>query len=261
VLNRHVSIKWPVGEPTPYRIVGVAADVDDMNVKPQPGLTIYTLGGGARLFVRAAGDPHRLVPQITRVIREIAANQAVERPATLEDIRAEMLSPDRLNAFVFSGFAGIALLIAVVGVSGVLAFLVSARTREFGVRLAIGSSPWLLLTGVIRDGMRIAVVGVALGVTGGYALVLAAKSLFGGVQLPSIFTGDRRCRRAYRRRHCGVAHTGGACFPGGRAGGAPLGVRQVYWLHANDLGLRLDRLRGPGDGGVCSASQNGGNTN
>ena len=186
VLNRHVSVKWPIGEPTSYRIVGVAADVDDLNVRPQPGLTIYTLGGGSRLFVRAAGDPHRLVPEVTRIIREIAANQAVERAATLEDIRAEMLSPDRLNAFVFSGFAGIALLIAVVGVAGVLAFLVSARTREFGVRLAIGSSPRLLLAGVLRDGMRIAVVGVAVGVTAGYALVVAAQRFFGGVQLPGI---------------------------------------------------------------------------
>jgi predicted permease len=186
VLNRHVSVKWPVGEPTSYRIVGVAADVDDINVRPQAGLTIYTLGGGSRLFVRAAGDPHSLVPKVTRVIREIAANQAVERAATLEDIRAEMLLPDRLNAFVFSGFAGIALLIAVVGVAGVLAFLVSARTREFGVRLAIGSSPRLLLAGVLRDGIRIAVVGVAVGVTAGYALVVAAQRFFGGVQLPGI---------------------------------------------------------------------------
>jgi putative ABC transport system permease protein len=136
--------------------------------------------------VRAAGDPHSLVPKVTRVIREIAANQAVERAATLEDIRAEMLLPDRLNAFVFSGFAGIALLIAVVGVAGVLAFLVSARTREFGVRLAIGSSPRLLLAGVLRDGIRIAVVGVAVGVTAGYALVVAAQRFFGGVQLPGI---------------------------------------------------------------------------
>jgi predicted permease len=186
VLNRHLSVKWPTGKPTAFRIVGVAADGDDMNVRPQPGLTVYTFGGGSRLFVRAAGDPHALVPEVTRIIREIAANQAVERAATLEDIRAELLSPERLNAFVFSGFAGIALLIAVVGVAGVLAFLVSARTREFGVRLAIGSSPRLLLAGVLRDGMRIAVVGTVAGVAGGYALVVAAQRFFGGVQLPGV---------------------------------------------------------------------------
>src|SRR4030095_17263796 len=68
----------------------------------------------------------------------------------------------------------------------VLSFLVSARTREFGVRLAIGSSPRLLLALVLRDGMRIAFVGVAVGVTGGYALVVAAQRFFGGVQLPGI---------------------------------------------------------------------------
>ena len=95
--------------------------------------------------MRAAGDPYALVPAVTRVIREISADQPVERAATLEDVRAEVLSPERLNAFVFSGFAGIALLIAVVGVAGVLAFSVSARTREFGVRLAVGSAPRHLL--------------------------------------------------------------------------------------------------------------------
>jgi predicted permease len=187
VLNRHLSVTWPTApKPQSFRIVGVAADVDDMNVRPQPGLTFYTFGGSSRLFVRAAGDPYALVPQVTRIIREIAANQPVERAATLEDIRAEMLSPERLNAFVFSGFAGIALLIAVVGVAGVLAFLVSARTREFGVRLAIGSSPRLLLAGVLRDGIRIAVIGVVVGVTGGYALVVAVQRFFGGVQLPGV---------------------------------------------------------------------------
>jgi hypothetical protein len=65
-----------------------------------------------------------------------AANQPVERAATLEDIRAEVLTPDRLNSLVFGLFATVALLIAVVGVAGVLAFSVSARTREFGIRLA-----------------------------------------------------------------------------------------------------------------------------
>ena len=64
-----------------------------------------------------------------------------QRAATLNDIRAEVLSPERLNAMVSGGFAGVALLIAIVGVAGVLAFSVSGRTREFGIRLAIGSQP------------------------------------------------------------------------------------------------------------------------
>jgi ABC-type antimicrobial peptide transport system permease subunit len=103
-------------------------------------------------------------------------NQIIERAATLEDVRAEVLTPERLNAFVVSGFAGIALLIAVVGVSGVLAFSVSARTREFGVRLAIGSAPRQLLMQVISEAASIVVVGIGLGLTGSYAVAEVSAS-------------------------------------------------------------------------------------
>ena len=92
-------------------------------------------------------------------------------------MRAEVLSPERLNAFVFSGFAGIALLIAVVGVAGVLAFSVSARTREFGVRLAIGSAPRHLLTRVLSEGALIAAIGIAAGAAGGYAFARRGREL------------------------------------------------------------------------------------
>ena len=85
---------------------------------------------------------------------------------------------------MFSGFAGIALLIAVVGVAGVLAFSVSARTREFGVRLAVGSAPRQLLTRVLSEGVVIAAIGIAAGAAGGYVLARVAARLFGHVQLP-----------------------------------------------------------------------------
>ena len=146
-LNRKVWWTDPYfGKPQPHRIIGVAANVDDVNIARAPALAIYhpyqQFGHAGRLFVHAAGDPYALVKPITGVIRQMSANQPVERAATLEDIRADVLAPERLNAFVFSGFAGVALLIAAVGVAGVLAFGVSARTREFGVRLAVGSTPY-----------------------------------------------------------------------------------------------------------------------
>ena len=99
-------------------------------------------------------------------------------------MRAEVLSPERLNAFVLSGFAGIALLIAVVGVAGVLAFSVSARTREFGVRLAVGSAPRHLLMQVLSEGAAIAVIGIVAGAAGGFALVRVAARFLEHVQLP-----------------------------------------------------------------------------
>ncbi len=173
------------------RIVGVAADVDDENVVPGPTMTVYhpfeqEMHGG-RLFVHAAGDPYALVPTITRIVRDLSAEQPVEHAATLDDIRAEVLAPTRLNAFVFGGFAGVALLIAVVGVAGVLAFSVSARTREFGIRLAIGSAPRHLLTGVLNEGVVIAGGGIAVGVAGGLILTRIVGSYIQNVQTPGVW--------------------------------------------------------------------------
>jgi ABC-type antimicrobial peptide transport system permease subunit len=164
------------------------ADVDDENVVPGPTLTIYhpfqQMPFAGRLFVHTAGDPYALAAPVTRIIREISADQPVERAATLADVRAEVLAPERLNAFVFSGFAGVALLIAVVGVAGVLAFSVSARTRELGVRLAIGSTPRHLLAGVLSEGARIASIGIVAGAAGGYAFGGVAASYLENMRLP-----------------------------------------------------------------------------
>jgi predicted permease len=176
----------------PRRIVGVVADMDDENLVPGPALTVYhpfaqiQQFGGDRLFVHAHTNPYGLVSPITRIIREMSADQIVERAATLEDVRAEVLTPDRLNAFVFGGFAAVALLIAVVGVAGVLAFSVSGRTREFGIRLAIGSQPRHLVTGVIAEGALMAALGVVTGAVCGYALARLAGSFFQDVPMPGV---------------------------------------------------------------------------
>ncbi len=188
-LNRRLTpsnLGTNLGSPQPSRIVGIVADVDEDNVVQEPSMIVYypLRGGGGRLFVRASGNPRVLIPSVTRTIREISADQAVERPATLEDIRTEVLAPERLNAFVFSALGGIALLIAIVGVAGVLAFSVSARTREFGVRLAVGSTPRDLRAGVLWDGVRTAAIGIAAGAAGGYALARMAGGFFENVQLP-----------------------------------------------------------------------------
>ena len=176
----------------PRRIVGIAADVDDENIVPGAALSVYhpfeqEIGGG-RLFVHAKNNPYGLVSPITRIIRELSPEQPVEKAATLDDIRAEVLAPDRLNALVFGGFAAVALTIAVVGVAGVLAFSVSARTREFGIRLAIGSAPRHLLTRVLGEGAVIAVGGIVAGVLTGIALAWLAGRYFTDVRVPTATT-------------------------------------------------------------------------
>jgi predicted permease len=176
----------------PRRIVGVVADVDDENVVPGPAMTVYhpmdqEMGGG-RLFVHARTDPYPMVPTITKIIRELSAEQPVEKAATLDDIRAEVLAPNRLNAMVFGGFSMVALAIALVGVAGVLAFSVSARTREFGVRLAIGSTPAELLSRVLREGAIIAILGIVTGIVGGLALTRLVSGYLGEIAMPGTLT-------------------------------------------------------------------------
>jgi putative ABC transport system permease protein len=137
-----------------------------------------------RLFVHVRTDPYALINPITRTIRNLSVDQPVERAATLEDVRAEVLTPDRLNAMVFGGFAMVALTIAVVGVAGVLAFSVSARTREFGIRLAVGSQPRRLLARVIAEGTAITAAGIGAGLACGFGFERLAGTYFESVKMP-----------------------------------------------------------------------------
>jgi len=194
-VNRHVFWTDPVMKfipgisVAPHRIIGVTADIDDEHVVPGPILTIYNpfeegpMFGG-RLFIHTSANPYSLVTPVTRIIRDMSVEQPVERAATLEDVRAEVLTPDRLNTVVFGVFAAVALAIALVGVAGVLAFSVSARTREFGVRLAIGAQPRQLLASVIAEGAVMAAGGVVAGAACGYVLVRLARSSFEDVKMP-----------------------------------------------------------------------------
>jgi hypothetical protein len=200
-INRHVYWTDPVLQffpgteleksrlTAPHRIIGVTADIDDGHVVPEPTLTVYSPFNefpifGGRIFIHTGANPYALVVPVTRVIHDLSVDQPVEHPASLEDIRAEVLTPDRLNSLVFGVFAAVALAIAVVGVAGVLAFSVSSRTREFGIRLALGSAPQRLLKGVIAQGTTMAAEGVLAGAALGWMLTRLAGRYFPDVKLP-----------------------------------------------------------------------------
>jgi predicted permease len=200
-VNRHVYWTDPVLQffpgtdleksrlTAPHRIIGVTADIDDAHVVPEPTLSVYSPFDespifGGRLFIHTSANPYALVAPVTRVIHEMSADQPVEHAATLADVRAEVLTPDRLNSLVFGVFAAVALAIAVVGVAGVLAFSVSARTREFGIRLALGSEPQRLLKGVIAEGTVIASAGLLAGAAFGFVLARLAGRYFLDVRMP-----------------------------------------------------------------------------
>jgi predicted permease len=192
-VNRHLMWTDPVMRfirisPAPRRIVGVVPDIDDEHIAPGPTLTVYhtfeqqIIGG--RVFVHTHADPYALVPEITRVVRRLAEDQPVEHAATLTEIRAEVLAPERLNTLVFGVFAAVALAIAVIGVAGVLAFSVSARTREFAIRMAIGSHQSGILAGVVKTGAAMAIAGIAAGIGGGYVVARIAVRYVEQMQMP-----------------------------------------------------------------------------
>jgi predicted permease len=172
----------------PRRIIAVVPDFDDENIIPSPAMTIYQPvlqeGWNGRLFVRAHQDAYALVPAISRVIHEMSSDQPVEKASTLGDIRAEVLTPDKLNAIVFGGFAAVALLISVVGVAGVLAFSVSSRTREFGIRMALGAQRRNILANVLVEGLVMAAIGVSAGVVLGFGLALIAGKYITEIHQP-----------------------------------------------------------------------------
>jgi len=174
----------------PRRIIAVVPDLDDQELIPMPAMTVYQPSEqeawNGRLFVRAKNDPYALVPAIIREVHDMAADQPVERASTLDDIRAEVMTPDRLNAVVFGGFASLALLISVVGVAGVLAFSVSGRTREFGIRLALGARPGHVLANVLSEGLVIAIIGVGVGLVVWIAFARGIAEYTAEVQLPGV---------------------------------------------------------------------------
>jgi putative ABC transport system permease protein len=203
-INRHVYWTDPVLEyvsgtaaekarvTAPHRIIGVAADMDDEHIVPAPAATMYGSfadGGmfGGHLFIHTTGNPYALVVPVTKIIRQMQADEPVENAATLEDIRAKVLAPDRLNSLVFGVFAAVALLIAVVGVAAVLAFSVSARTREFGIRMALGSQPGNLLRSVVAEGVVMAGVGILAGAAFGLIAARVAGSYFGDLKMPGVW--------------------------------------------------------------------------
>lgn len=194
-VNRHISWNDPVIKfigisDKPRRIVGVVPDFDDTHIIPQPEVMIYQPndqeGWSGRMLVKTVGDPRAMIATITKTIHGVSTDQPVEKPATLGDIRAAALTPDKLNAIVFGGFAAVALLISVVGVAGVLAFSVSGRTREFGIRLALGAQPRHLLTSVIAQGAIMAVVGIVAGALCGYGLARVAARYFADMRMPGV---------------------------------------------------------------------------
>jgi putative ABC transport system permease protein len=178
-------------------IVGLVADTRDAGLDEPVVHTIYMphrqvipwITGS--LVVRAAGDPNAVLPAVREAILARDPTQVIDRVATLERMTAESVAPRRLNALLLGGFALLALVIAAVGIGGLLAFSVGSRRREFGVRTALGAARYQIWAGVLAEGALLAGIGVGLGALAGVGLSRVMSSLLFGVEAldPVTFVG------------------------------------------------------------------------
>ncbi len=163
-------------------IVGVATDTRDGGLDAEVVHTIYnayrqiTPMFTDALVVRMSTDPAAVVPAIRESILAHDSNQPITNVATIADLGNESVAPRRLNAILLGAFALLALVIAAVGIAGVLAFSVGNRTREFGVRSALGAARYQIWSGVLLEGAKLATVGVVLG---GITAVILARFISG----------------------------------------------------------------------------------
>jgi putative ABC transport system permease protein len=179
----------------PRVVVGVVADVklDALNeTRPTPALytplaqVAPTTGGtwrsfGMNLAVRTNADPLNVVSRVTNSIREVDAEVPLLNLQTMEDSVSASLSPQRFTMLLLVAFAGTALLLAAAGIYGVMAYMVTRRTREIGVRMALGAAAGDVLRLVIGQGMWTTAIGVAIGIGGAIALTRTMQSLLFGV--------------------------------------------------------------------------------
>jgi putative ABC transport system permease protein len=165
-----------------YTIIGVANDVYNLALDTDPRPTVYlsttTVGWvGGRVLWRAAGDPSSHVPAIRDVVRRLEPRAAISDLSTLEDGLARSVGPRRFNLYLLGAFAGVALALAAIGLFGVMAYLVSQRTREIGVRLALGASRRAIFGAIVGRGMVLASLGAAIGVGAAFWLTRAMTTL------------------------------------------------------------------------------------
>ncbi len=167
-------------------VVGVVEDTKDAGPDAPAPLALYEplaqadlkFFGGA-FVIHGPGAPH-LGVEVTRAIRDVAPEQPIEHLATLQEVRDANLAPQRLNALLIGALGVLALVIAAVGIGGVLAFFVSQRTTEIGIRMSLGAAPSGVMRMVLTDGGRLLALGIVLGLVGAvFATRLLQGLLFG----------------------------------------------------------------------------------
>jgi predicted permease len=179
------------------RIVGIVGDVRQTGLAVEPPDLVYAPfpqlpGYTSTLFVRTIGDPAALADKVRGEVRALDPQAAVTNVRTLDTIRHESLASPRLTAFLLGLFAFVALSISAAGLAGVLAYTVSQRTREIGIRMALGADPGSVLRMLLGQGLTSVVIGLLTGLVGALGLSRLVSGLLFGVAPtdPMCFAGS-----------------------------------------------------------------------
>ena len=185
----------PGGDKTDWReIVGVVADVKQFGLDTDARPTMYLPHGqsparGMSLTVRTASDPLRIVDEVRRQVSDLDGNLAVSNILTMDQLVSQSVSDPRFILVLLVSFAGLALLLAAVGIYGLISYSVTQRTHEIGLRMALGAEASDVLRLVVGHGALLALIGVGAGILGAFALTRLMSSLLFGVNAtdPAIF--------------------------------------------------------------------------
>jgi predicted permease len=200
-------VKWGIRESkSPWMtVVGVAGDVKDGSLRDDPTVHVYvplsllpdeldrlppnsSFGRSIRIALLARGDPSALVGSSRVLVSALDRSLPITRVATMQQQIDASVAPNRFSTVVLTAFAAAALLLAAIGLYGVLAFAITQRTREIGVRMALGASRTSVLTLVVGQGMRLVLIGLAVGLAAALALTRVMTSLLYRTQPYDVWT-------------------------------------------------------------------------
>lgn len=192
-LGRHIRLQAWSGE---YEIVGIVGDTPYLVSQPIRPIMYFPLYEGAQfneasLVVRSAVNPLRLALPIQNQIAKIDPDLAVANILTMDQVIGQSIAAAAFNTYLILAFAGLSLLLAAMGLYGVLSYIVTQRTNEMGIRIALGAQRSELLRLTLFDGLRPALIGLLFGLAGGMAAGRLIESMLFGVHPmdPAIFAG------------------------------------------------------------------------